>query len=90
MGARSRWRRRKRREQDRKFRVYNEEIDGRTKVQFSDVVTIIYLPYEDRTFPWIIMALDRCRFQRRIEESSRVLEPMLQIMLMKISHSNIV
>lgn len=46
-------------------------------VRFSDEVTIIIIPYEDRKGDWMTMALDRCRFKRRIDHTAKIINPVL-------------
>lgn len=41
-------------------------------VRFSDEVTIIIIPYEDRK---MTMSLDRCRFKRRIDHTAKIINP---------------
>ena len=36
------------------------------RVNFSKYVSAINIPYEDRKGEWMQMAVDRCRFKRRI------------------------
>lgn len=47
------------------------------KVRFSHIVIVHILPYEDRTSPWMRMAIDRLRFRRRIEQTGRLIEHVL-------------
>lgn len=44
-------------------------------VRFSDEVTIIIIPYEDRKGDWMTMSLDRCRFKRRIDHTAKIINP---------------
>lgn len=46
-------------------------------VRFSDEVTIIIIPYEDRKGDWMTMALDRRRFKRRIDHTAKIINPVL-------------
>lgn len=46
-------------------------------VRFSDEVTIIIIPYEDRKGDWMTMSLDRCRFKRRIDHTAKIINPVL-------------
>lgn len=43
------------------------------------VARVYLLPEEDRTSPWEVAARDRVRFQRRIADTGRILEPVLYI-----------
>ena len=45
----------------------NKCSKGRS-VNFSDQVVVYSIPYEVRKSPWMEMALDRYRFERRIRE----------------------
>jgi hypothetical protein len=47
-------------------------------VVFSDKVTIIEVPFEDRKGEWVTLAADRSRFQRRIDDAARILNPILK------------
>lgn len=47
-------------------------------VRFKGDDTIIDIPYEDRRGEWMLMAVDRCRFRRRINCLSQILEPILE------------
>ncbi len=41
-------------------------------------IQVLEIPYEDRTSEWMTLANDRFRFQRRIQQTAIVLEPMLK------------
>lgn len=47
-------------------------------VHFSETVTVILIPYEERKGEWMTMALDRYRFKRRIENASNIISPVLE------------
>lgn len=47
-------------------------------VHFSEKLTVIPIPYEDRKGEWMAMALDRYRFKRRIENTSNIISPVLE------------
>jgi hypothetical protein len=55
-------------------------------VKFSDKTTLILIPYEDRKGEWMTMASDRYRFQRRINQTSEILRPVLEKHLQIISN----
>ncbi len=46
-------------------------------VRFNQRVTVYRLPYEDRRSPWMRVAADRHRFQRRIRQIENILQPVL-------------
>ena len=46
-------------------------------VQFGSRVTVHVLPYYDRRSPWMTVAADRFRFERRIRETENILHPVL-------------
>lgn len=48
------------------------------KVRFDPELKIYEVPNEDRTSEWMTAAADRSRFERRIEEMSRLLDPILK------------
>ena len=43
-------------------------------VNFSEYVSVINIPYEDRKGEWVQMGVDRCRFKRRIANVSDIIE----------------
>ena len=45
---------------------------------------VYWLPEEDRTSPWMTIAVDRCRFQARIRAMEHILEPILNDFLQKL------
>ena len=45
---------------------------------------VYWLPEEDRTSPWLTMAVDRCRFQARIRAMEQLLDPILNDFLQKL------
>lgn len=53
-------------------------MNKKKSVQFSDRITVILIPYEERKGEWMTMALDRYRFKRRIENMSNILSPILK------------
>ena len=56
------------------------QIDGKQlSVTFNLEKNQVYsLPAEDRKSPWMTVAADRFRFQRRIREVEQVLDPILK------------
>ena len=46
-------------------------------VQFRSDVTVHVLPHYDRRSPWMTVAADRFRFERRIRETENILHPVL-------------
>ena len=46
----------------------------RGHVRFSNIVTVYQLPSDDRRSPWMRVALDRRRFERRIRETENILQ----------------
>lgn len=48
------------------------------KVRFDPELKIYEVPNEDRTSEWMTAAVDRIRFERRIEEMSHLLDPLLR------------
>ena len=46
-------------------------------VQFRSHVTVHVLPHYDRRSPWMTVAADRSRFERRIRETENILHPVL-------------
>ena len=61
--------------------------DRRT-VRFHDIVTTYLIPKEDRRSPWMTMALDRRRFQRRIRETEKIIGPILELKLVEFKLQN--
>lgn len=56
-------------------------------VKFSKKTTsVILIPYEDRKGKWMTMALNRCRFQRRIKIVSEIISTVLEIHLQLIDN----
>lgn len=55
-------------------------------VKVSEKTTVILIPYEDRKGKWMTMALDRCRFQRRIKNASEIISPVLEKHLQLINN----
>lgn len=52
---------------------------GRYKrVTFDMNSTVYEIPYEERSSEWMTVALDRSRFERRIEQTGLIIEPMLK------------
>ena len=49
----------------------------RRRVRFAKHVTVYKLPYDDRRSPWMTVAADRCRFERRIELTENILRDVL-------------
>lgn len=47
-------------------------------VKFSEKTTVILISYEDRKGKWMTLALDSCRFQRRIKVASEIISPVLE------------
>ena len=46
-------------------------------VNFSEYVSVINIPYEDRKGEWVQMGVDRCRFKRRIANVSDIITSVL-------------
>ncbi len=46
-------------------------------VRFDHRVTVYRLPPEDRRSPWMRAAVDRHRFERRIQQIENILQPVL-------------
>lgn len=72
-----------RQHKDRSYRIFLPETkstdSGRDKcVTFDMKLTVYEIPYEERASEWMTMALDRSRFQRRIEQTGLIIEPMLK------------
>jgi hypothetical protein len=53
-------------------------------VTFSDKITIIEVPLEDRKGEWETLAVDRSRFQRRIDDIALILNPILESHLARL------
>ena len=49
----------------------------RQPVRFAHVVTVYYVPYDDRRSPWMTVAADRHRFERRIRHVENILRPVM-------------
>jgi hypothetical protein len=54
-------------------------MSGMRRVRFFHVVTVYCIDDvdEDRRGEWMQASIDRCRFQRRIEQLSDILSPVL-------------
>ena len=46
--------------------------------KFSDNIQTFYIPYEDRKGIWMMYAIDRMHFKRRIEHTEKLLRSVLQ------------
>lgn len=65
---------------------FKDERAMHKTVKFSEKITVILIPYEDRKGKWMNMALDRCRFQRRIKDASEIISSVLEKHLQLISN----
>ncbi len=63
-------------------KAYSPTLSNKTsKVRFAEELTTIhYVGNEDRAGEWYRLALDRMRFQRRIEETETILASILMMM----------
>lgn len=59
-------------------------VNKKKTVHFSDRITLILIPYEERKGAWMTMALDRYRFKRKIEDLSNIISPILAKQLQTI------
>lgn len=47
-------------------------------VHFSDSTEFILIPFEERKGEWMTYAIDRVHFKRRIQQSEKLISPILQ------------
>lgn len=60
------------------YETKSTELSGHKRVKFDMNLTVYEIPYEDRVSEWITVSLDRHRFERRIQQTSLIIEPVLK------------
>lgn len=58
--------------------------DPKKPKRFNDNIQTFYIPYEERNGIWMIYAINRAHFKRRIEQTEKVLQPVLQNKVLSI------
>jgi hypothetical protein len=58
--------------------------DQKKKIRFNDNIQTFYIPYEERNGIWMMYAIDRAHFKRRIEHTEKLLQPVLQRKMLSI------
>lgn len=60
------------------YETKSTELSGHKRVKFDMNLTVHEIPYEDRVSEWMTVSLDRHRFERRIQQTGLIIEPVLK------------
>lgn len=60
------------------YETKSTELSGHKRVKFDMNLTVYEIPYEDRVSEWMTVSLDRHRFERRIQQTGLIIEPVLK------------
>lgn len=63
------------------YETKSTELSGHKRVKFDMNLTVYEIPYEDRVSEWMTLSLDRHRFERRIQQTGLIIEPVLKLRL---------